>query len=115
MQTISQKTGKRYLQGRKRQEKTKKVMNMSDDVDNGCEDDSYIETNSNEEYLVEFKSHGRQEIGSVHLERRKPMTKHLDGLKHKLPDREGMTTRKLLAQGHMNHTSTSKKTGKSHQ
>ncbi|MBW0555543.1 hypothetical protein O181_095258 [Austropuccinia psidii MF-1] len=33
----------------------------------------------------------------------------------KPPDRKGMTTRNLLAQGHMNHTNTSKKTGRSHQ
>ncbi|MBW0477646.1 hypothetical protein O181_017361 [Austropuccinia psidii MF-1] len=86
----------------------------SDDVGNGCEDDSYSEKDLNEEYLVEFKNHGTKDIGSFHLKRRKPITKNLDGLKHKPPDREGMTTRKLLAQGHMGHTSTSKKAGKSH-
>ncbi|MBW0528453.1 hypothetical protein O181_068168 [Austropuccinia psidii MF-1] len=87
----------------------------SDSVSDGCGNDSYSEPNPNEEYLVEFKSHGTKEIGSVHLKRRKPMTKHLDGLKHKPPDREDMTTIKLLAQGHMSHTSNLKKTGKSHQ
>ncbi|MBW0586173.1 hypothetical protein O181_125888 [Austropuccinia psidii MF-1] len=86
----------------------------SDSVGNGCGDNSYSEPNPHEEYLVEFKSHGIEEIGSVHSQRRKPMTKHLDGLKHKPPDREGMTTRKLLAQGQMNHANTSKKRGKSH-
>ncbi|MBW0541514.1 hypothetical protein O181_081229, partial [Austropuccinia psidii MF-1] len=87
----------------------------SDDVGNGCEDDSYSEPNAKEEYLGEFNNHGAKEIGSVHLKRRNPMTKHLDGLKHKPPDKEGITTRKLLAQGHMSHTSTSKKTGNSNQ
>ncbi|MBW0464375.1 hypothetical protein O181_004090 [Austropuccinia psidii MF-1] len=87
----------------------------SDNVGNSCEDDSYSEPNPNEEYLVKFKNNGKKEIGSVHLKRRKPMTKHLDGLKHKPPDREGMTTRNWLSQGHMSHTKTSKKTGKSHQ
>ncbi|MBW0516993.1 hypothetical protein O181_056708 [Austropuccinia psidii MF-1] len=87
----------------------------SDSVGNGCENDSYSEPNPNQDYLVEFKNHGTMEIASVHLKRRKPMSKHLDGLKHKLPDREGITTRKLLSQGHISHTSTSKKTGKSHQ
>ncbi|MBW0553559.1 hypothetical protein O181_093274 [Austropuccinia psidii MF-1] len=87
----------------------------SDSVGNGCGNNSYSEPNPHEEYLVEFKNHGIEEIGSVHSQRRKPMTKHLDGLKHKPPDREGMTTRKLLAQGQMNHANTSKKRGKSHQ
>ncbi|MBW0537077.1 hypothetical protein O181_076792 [Austropuccinia psidii MF-1] len=87
----------------------------SDIVENGCGNKSYSEPSPNEEYLVKFKSHGTKEIGSVHLKRRKTMTKHLDGLKHKQPEREGMTTRKLLAQGHMKHTSTSRKAGKSHQ
>ncbi|MBW0525210.1 hypothetical protein O181_064925 [Austropuccinia psidii MF-1] len=87
----------------------------SDSVGNGCGNNSYSEPNPNEEYLVEFKNHGRKEKGSVHLKRKKSMTKHLDGLKHKPPDREGLTTRKLLAQGKMNHTSTSNETGKSHQ
>ncbi|MBW0530699.1 hypothetical protein O181_070414 [Austropuccinia psidii MF-1] len=114
MQKILPKTGKRYLQGRKKKEKTKKVMNLTDSVGNGCGDNSYSEPNPHEEYLVEFKNHGTEEIGSVHSKRRKPMTKHLDGLKHKPPDKEGMTTGNLLAQGHMNHTDTSKKTGKSH-
>ncbi|MBW0516438.1 hypothetical protein O181_056153 [Austropuccinia psidii MF-1] len=81
---------------------------------NGCGNNSDSETNHHEEYLVEFKNHGTKEIGSVQSKRRKPMTKHLDGLKHKPPDREGMPSRKLLAQGHMCHTDTSKKTGKSH-
>ncbi|MBW0556746.1 hypothetical protein O181_096461 [Austropuccinia psidii MF-1] len=71
-------------------------------VGNGCGNNSYSEPNPHEEYFVELKSHGTEEIGSVHSKRRKPMTKHLDGLKHKPPDREGITTRKLLAQGHMN-------------
>ncbi|MBW0588909.1 hypothetical protein O181_128624 [Austropuccinia psidii MF-1] len=87
----------------------------SDSVGNGCGNNSYSEPTPHGEYLVEFKNHGTEEIGSVHSKRRKPMTKHLDGLKHKPPDRDGMTTRKLLAQGHMNHTDTSKKTGNSHQ
>ncbi|MBW0580330.1 hypothetical protein O181_120045 [Austropuccinia psidii MF-1] len=87
----------------------------SDSVGNGCENNSYSESNPNEEYLVEFKNHGTKETGLVHLKRRKPMAKHLDGLKHKPPDRKGITTRKVFAQGHMNHTSTSKKTGNSHQ
>ncbi|MBW0530662.1 hypothetical protein O181_070377 [Austropuccinia psidii MF-1] len=87
----------------------------SDSVGNGCGNNSYSEPNLNEEYLVEFKNHGTKEIGSVHFKRRKPMIKHLDGLKHKPQDREGMTTRKFLVQGHMNHISTSKKTGNSHQ
>ncbi|MBW0546320.1 hypothetical protein O181_086035 [Austropuccinia psidii MF-1] len=87
----------------------------SDSVRNGCGNDSYSEPNPHEECLVEFKNHGTEEIVSVHSKRRKPMTKHLDGLKDKPPDREGVTTRKLLAQGHMSHTNTSKKTGKSHQ
>ncbi|MBW0540192.1 hypothetical protein O181_079907 [Austropuccinia psidii MF-1] len=82
---------------------------------NGCVNNSYSEPNTNEEYLVEFKNHVEKEICSVHLQKRKPMTKHLDGLKHQPPDKEGMTTRKLLAQGHMNNTSASKKTGKYHQ
>ncbi|MBW0538894.1 hypothetical protein O181_078609 [Austropuccinia psidii MF-1] len=87
----------------------------SDSVRNGCGNNSYSEPNPHEEYLVEFKNHVREEISSVHSKRSKPMTKHLDGLKHKPPDREGTTTTKLLAQGHMNYTDTSKKTGKSHQ
>ncbi|MBW0534439.1 hypothetical protein O181_074154 [Austropuccinia psidii MF-1] len=74
----------------------------SDSVGNDCGNNSYSEPNSYEEYLVEFKNHGAKEIGSVHSGRRKPMTKHLNGLKHKPPDREGMTTRKLLAQGQIN-------------
>ncbi|MBW0544121.1 hypothetical protein O181_083836 [Austropuccinia psidii MF-1] len=76
----------------------------SDSVGNGCE------PNPNVEYFVGSKNHGAKEIGSVHLKRRKPMTKNLDGLKHQPPDKEGMTTKTLLAQDHMNHTSTSKKT-----
>ncbi|MBW0493777.1 hypothetical protein O181_033492, partial [Austropuccinia psidii MF-1] len=87
----------------------------SDSVGNGCGDNSYSEPNPHEEYFVELKNHGAEEIGSVHLGRRKPMTKHLNGLKHKPPDREGMTTRSLFAQGHMSHTNTLYKTGKSHQ
>ncbi|MBW0543666.1 hypothetical protein O181_083381 [Austropuccinia psidii MF-1] len=87
----------------------------SDSVGNGCGKNSYSETNPNEEYLVEFKNHSAKEIGSVYLKRRKSMTKLLEGLKHKPADREGMDTSKVLAQGHMSHTSTSKKTGKSHQ
>ncbi|MBW0575471.1 hypothetical protein O181_115186 [Austropuccinia psidii MF-1] len=87
----------------------------SDSVGNGCGYNSHSEPNPHEEYLVEFNNHGIEETGSVHSQRRNPMTKHLDGLKHKPPDREGMTTRKLLAQGHMNHANTSKKRGKSHQ
>ncbi|MBW0495435.1 hypothetical protein O181_035150 [Austropuccinia psidii MF-1] len=67
----------------------------SDSVGNGCGNNLYSETNPHEGYLVEFKNHGAEEIGSVHSKRRKPMTKRLDGLKHKPPDREGMTTRKL--------------------
>ncbi|MBW0484982.1 hypothetical protein O181_024697 [Austropuccinia psidii MF-1] len=82
----------------------------SDNMGNGCGNNSYSEPNLHEEYLVEFKSHG-----TVHSKRRKPLTKHLDGLKHTPPDRKAMTTRKLMAQGHMSHTNTSKKTGKSHQ
>ncbi|MBW0476150.1 hypothetical protein O181_015865 [Austropuccinia psidii MF-1] len=76
-----------------------------DSVGNGCEH------NPNKKNLVEFKNNGTNQIGLVHLKRRKPMTKHLDGLKHKPPDREDMTTRKLLAQGHINNTRASKKTG----
>ncbi|MBW0492523.1 hypothetical protein O181_032238 [Austropuccinia psidii MF-1] len=53
----------------------------SDSVGNGCEH------NHNQEYLVEFKNHEAKEIGSVHLKIRKPTTKHLDGLKHKPPDK----------------------------
>ncbi|MBW0504793.1 hypothetical protein O181_044508 [Austropuccinia psidii MF-1] len=87
----------------------------SDSVGNGCLNNSYSEPNPHEEFLVEFKNHGREEMGSVHCKRRKPMTKHLDGLKHKPLDREDMTTTRLFAQGHMNNTDTSKKTGKSHQ
>ncbi|MBW0525543.1 hypothetical protein O181_065258 [Austropuccinia psidii MF-1] len=87
----------------------------SDSVGNGCGNNSYSEPNPHEEYLVEFKNHGTEEIGSVDSKRSKTMTKQLDGLKHKPPDREGITTRKLLAQGHMNHTDTSQKTGNSHQ
>ncbi|MBW0569523.1 hypothetical protein O181_109238 [Austropuccinia psidii MF-1] len=87
----------------------------SDSVGNDCGNNSYSEPNPHEEYLVEFENHGAKEIGSVHSTRRKPMTKHLDGLKHKPPDREGMTTRKLLTQGQMNHANTCKKRGKSHQ
>ncbi|MBW0586753.1 hypothetical protein O181_126468, partial [Austropuccinia psidii MF-1] len=87
----------------------------SDSVGNGCGDKSYSEASPHEEYLVEFKNHERKEIGSVHSERRKQMTKHLDGLKHKPPDRGGMTTIKLLAQVQMNHANTSKRRGKSHQ
>ncbi|MBW0561125.1 hypothetical protein O181_100840 [Austropuccinia psidii MF-1] len=87
----------------------------SDSVGNDCGKNSYNKPNPHEEYLVEFKSYGTEEIGSIHSKKRKPMTKHLDGLEHKPPDREGMTTRNLLAQGHMNHTNTSKKTGNSHQ
>ncbi|MBW0593629.1 hypothetical protein O181_133344 [Austropuccinia psidii MF-1] len=102
-----------------REEETRKDQEChesdSDSVGNGCEDNSYTEPNPHQEYLVEFNNHAIEEIGSVHSQRRKPMTKHLDGLKHKPPDREGMTTRKLLAQGHISHTNTSKKTGKSHQ
>ncbi|MBW0538822.1 hypothetical protein O181_078537 [Austropuccinia psidii MF-1] len=86
----------------------------SDNVGNGCEDHSNTEPKATEEYLVEFKNHGTKEIGSVHFKRRKPITKHLDGLKHKPADREDTTKRKLLAQGHMSHISTSKKMGKSH-
>ncbi|MBW0540779.1 hypothetical protein O181_080494 [Austropuccinia psidii MF-1] len=86
-----------------------------DSVINGCGNNSYSRPNPNEEYFVEFKIHGTKELGSVHLKRRKPMAKHLDGLKCKPPDWGGMTTRKLLAEGHMNQTSTSKKTGNSHQ
>ncbi|MBW0581090.1 hypothetical protein O181_120805 [Austropuccinia psidii MF-1] len=84
----------------------------SDSVGNGCGDNSYSEHNPHEEYLVEFKNHGIEEIGSVHSQRRKPMTKNLDGLKHKPPDREGMATRNLLAQSHMKHSNTSKKRGR---
>ncbi|MBW0548727.1 hypothetical protein O181_088442 [Austropuccinia psidii MF-1] len=87
----------------------------SDSVGKGCGNNSYSEPNPHEENLVEFKNHGTEETGSVNSKSRKPMTKQLDGLKHKPPEREGMTTIKLLAQGHMNHTNTSKKTGKSHQ
>ncbi|MBW0589052.1 hypothetical protein O181_128767 [Austropuccinia psidii MF-1] len=87
----------------------------SDSVGNDCGNNSYSEPNPHEEYLVEFKSDVTKEIGLVHSRSRKPMTKHLDGLKHKPPDREGMTTRMLLAQGQMNHANTSKKRGKSHQ
>ncbi|MBW0470132.1 hypothetical protein O181_009847, partial [Austropuccinia psidii MF-1] len=87
----------------------------SDSVGNVCGNNSYSEPKPHEEYLVEFKNHRTEEIGSVHSQRRKPMTKHLDGLKHKPPDKEGMATRKLLAQGHMNHANTSKKRGNSHQ
>ncbi|MBW0509008.1 hypothetical protein O181_048723 [Austropuccinia psidii MF-1] len=87
----------------------------SDSVGNGCGNNPYSEPNPHEEHLVEFMNHGREEIGPVHSKRRKPMTKHPDGLKHKPPDSEVMTTRELLAQGHMSHTDTSKKTGQSHQ
>ncbi|MBW0498872.1 hypothetical protein O181_038587 [Austropuccinia psidii MF-1] len=87
----------------------------SDSVGNGCGNNSYSKPNPHEEYFVESKNLGTEEIGPVHSKRRKPMTKHVDGLKHKPPDREGMTTRKLLAQGHMNHTNTSNMKGKSHQ
>ncbi|MBW0575328.1 hypothetical protein O181_115043, partial [Austropuccinia psidii MF-1] len=87
----------------------------SDSVGNDCGNNSYSEPNPHEEYLVGFKNHRTEEIGSVHSQRRKLITKHLNGLKHKPPDKDGMTTRKLLAQGHMNHASTSKKRGKSHQ
>ncbi|MBW0557999.1 hypothetical protein O181_097714 [Austropuccinia psidii MF-1] len=87
----------------------------SDSVGDSCGNNSYSEPHPNEEDLVEFKNHKKKEIGSVQLKRRKPMTKHLDDLKHKPPDKEGMTTRKLLAQVHMNHTSTSKKKGTYHQ
>ncbi|MBW0532240.1 hypothetical protein O181_071955 [Austropuccinia psidii MF-1] len=59
----------------------------SDSVGNGCAKNSYSEPNPHEEYLVEFKNHGTEEIGSVHSKRRKTMTKHLDGLNHKPPDR----------------------------
>ncbi|MBW0588375.1 hypothetical protein O181_128090 [Austropuccinia psidii MF-1] len=59
----------------------------SDSVGNGCGNNSYSEPNPHEEYLVGLKNHGIEEIGSVHSQRRKPMTKHLDGLKHKPPDR----------------------------
>ncbi|MBW0537574.1 hypothetical protein O181_077289 [Austropuccinia psidii MF-1] len=86
----------------------------SDSVGNGCGKNSYSEPNPHEEYLVEFKNHETEEIGSVHSKRRKPMTKHPDGLKYKPPDREGMTTRKWLAQGHMSHTNTSNNKGKYH-
>ncbi|MBW0496536.1 hypothetical protein O181_036251 [Austropuccinia psidii MF-1] len=86
-----------------------------DSVGVGCGNNSYSEPNPHEEYLVEFKNHGSEEIGSVHSKRRKPVTKNLDGLKYKPPDRASMTTRKLLDQGHMYHTNTSKNTGKSHQ
>ncbi|MBW0521278.1 hypothetical protein O181_060993 [Austropuccinia psidii MF-1] len=78
----------------------------SDSVGNDCGNNSYSEPNLNEEYLVEF-NHGTKEIGSFHFKRRKTMTKHLDGLKHKPPDRGSVTTRTLLDQGHMNHPSTS--------
>ncbi|MBW0552841.1 hypothetical protein O181_092556 [Austropuccinia psidii MF-1] len=67
-----------------------------DSVGNGCGNNSYSEPNPHEEYLVEFKNYGTKEIGSVYLKRRKPITKDLDGLKNKPPEREGMTTRKLL-------------------
>ncbi|MBW0587163.1 hypothetical protein O181_126878 [Austropuccinia psidii MF-1] len=87
----------------------------SDSVGNDCGNNSYSEANPHEEYLFEFKNHVTKEIGSVHSRGKKPMTKHLDGLKHKPPDREGMTTRTLLAQGQTNHANTSKKRGKSHQ
>ncbi|MBW0523711.1 hypothetical protein O181_063426 [Austropuccinia psidii MF-1] len=87
----------------------------SDSVGNGCGENSYSELNPHEDYLVELKNNGIEEIGSLHSQRRNPMTKHLDGLKHKPPDREGITTRKLLAQGQMKHANTSKKRGKSHQ
>ncbi|MBW0489771.1 hypothetical protein O181_029486 [Austropuccinia psidii MF-1] len=87
----------------------------SDSVGNGFGNNSYSEPNPHEEYLVEFKIHVTEGIGSVHSKIRKPMTKHLDGLKHKPPDREGMTTRNLLAQVHMNHANTSKKIAKFHQ
>ncbi|MBW0553665.1 hypothetical protein O181_093380 [Austropuccinia psidii MF-1] len=101
-----------------REEETRKdqegLESDSDSVGNGCGNNSYSEPNPHEEYLVEFKNHGTEEIGSAHSTRRKPMTKNLDGLKHKPPDREGMTTRKLLAQGHMSHTNKTKKKGKSH-
>ncbi|MBW0517669.1 hypothetical protein O181_057384 [Austropuccinia psidii MF-1] len=87
----------------------------SDSFGDGFGNSLYSKPNPNDEYFVELKRHRRREIGLVHLKRRKPMNKHLDGLKHKTPDREGMTTSKLLAQGHMNHTSASTKSGKSHQ
>ncbi|MBW0560578.1 hypothetical protein O181_100293 [Austropuccinia psidii MF-1] len=102
-----------------REEKTRKDQegyeSDSDSVGNGCVNNSYSEPNPHEEYLVEFKNHGTEEIGSVHSKRSKTMTKHLDGLRHKPPDRKAMTTRRLMAQGQMSHTNTSKKTGKSHQ
>ncbi|MBW0588210.1 hypothetical protein O181_127925 [Austropuccinia psidii MF-1] len=49
--------------------------------------------------------------------RRELMTKHLIGLKHKPPDRESMSTRKVLAQGNIDQTrpSTLQREGKSHQ
>ncbi|MBW0485367.1 hypothetical protein O181_025082 [Austropuccinia psidii MF-1] len=115
MQTILPKTGKICFQERKKQEKTKKVMNLTLIVRGMAKEIIHSEPNPHEEYLGEFKNPGTEEIGSVHSKRRKPMTKHLDGLKNKPPDREGMTTRKLLAQGHMNPYNTSKKKGKSHQ
>ncbi|MBW0487339.1 hypothetical protein O181_027054 [Austropuccinia psidii MF-1] len=87
----------------------------SDIVGNGCGNNSCSEPKPNEDYFVEFKNHGKKEIGSVHLKISKTMTKNLDGLKHTPPERKGMTTRNWLAQGQMNHTSTSTKTGKCHQ
>ncbi|MBW0560679.1 hypothetical protein O181_100394 [Austropuccinia psidii MF-1] len=71
----------------------------SDSVVNGCGNESYSETSPNEEYLVDFKSHERNKTGSINLNKRKPMTKNLDGLKCKPPDSHRLPNGKLLSQG----------------
>ncbi|MBW0522492.1 hypothetical protein O181_062207 [Austropuccinia psidii MF-1] len=105
MQTIVPKTRKRYSLKSNMQEIIK-VLNLTLIVGDGCGDDSYSESNPIEQYLVEFEDNDTMEIGPVHSTR-KLVTRNLDGLKHKPPDRESISTRKMLLQGHMDHITPS--------
>ncbi|MBW0518820.1 hypothetical protein O181_058535 [Austropuccinia psidii MF-1] len=90
------KGGKRYFQEEQMRKYQEINESDSDRVGNGCVNDSYIEPNTND---------------SIYLNRRKLITKHLDSLRHKPPEKKSISTGELFSQGYMNHNrpSTSKR------